>query len=145
MNDLGPLRYFLGIEFIYSPWGYLLYQSKYIVSILAQIRLSDTYISNIPIELNVKYTSSDVIPLFDSTMYPTIISNIICLTITCPNIAYALHVELVCFSYYSELCIGSCYSHSEISSWYSILESPLSFIIFVRVVCLFWCWLGWWP
>lgn len=43
VKDLGIIRYFLGIEIAYSLRGCLLYQSKYIVNILDQVHLSDTW------------------------------------------------------------------------------------------------------
>ena len=44
MKHLGPLRYFLGIEVSYSPKGYLLFQSKYVVDILERAKLTDNKI-----------------------------------------------------------------------------------------------------
>jgi len=41
MKDLGYLRYFLSIEVVYSPKGYLLSLSKYVANILQQARLTD--------------------------------------------------------------------------------------------------------
>ncbi|XP_058734234.1 uncharacterized mitochondrial protein AtMg00810-like [Vicia villosa] len=92
MKDLGTLRYFLGIEVAYSPRGYFLSQSKYIASILEQTHLSDTIIADSPLELNVKYASSDGVPLPDPTLYRTLVGSLVYLTITRPDIAYAVHV-----------------------------------------------------
>ena len=54
MNDLGSLHYFLGIEVAYSPRGYLLSQSKYIVNVLEHACLSDTRTIDTPLKLNEK-------------------------------------------------------------------------------------------
>ena len=45
-----------------------------------------------PIEVNVKYYSSDDIYLLDSTLYCTIVGSLVYLTITHPYIAYDVHV-----------------------------------------------------
>ena len=46
MKDLSSLRYFLDIEVVYSPRGYLLSQLKYVADILERARLTDNNIVN---------------------------------------------------------------------------------------------------
>ena len=41
MSDLGPLRYFLGVEVISTPEGFYLSQEKYIQDLLACASLTD--------------------------------------------------------------------------------------------------------
>lgn len=47
---------------------------------------------NTPIEVNIKYSSSDGVPLLDSILYHTIVWSLVYLTITQSNIAYVVHV-----------------------------------------------------
>jgi hypothetical protein len=92
MKDLGYLRYFFGIEVVYSPRGYLLSWSKYVVDILKRARLTDNKTIDTFIEVNTRYSFSDVLPLIDPTLYRTIIGSLLYLTITCLDIAYVVHV-----------------------------------------------------
>lgn len=92
MNDLGTLRYFLGIGVAYTPKIYLISQSNYILNILEHTRLYDTREANSPLGLNVKYDSSDGVTLTDPTLYRTLVGSLMYLTITRPDIAYVVHV-----------------------------------------------------
>jgi hypothetical protein len=68
INDLGYLRYFLGIEVVYSPRDYLLSQSKYVTDILERAKLTENKTVDTLIEVNVRYSSSDGLRLLDPTL-----------------------------------------------------------------------------
>ncbi|KAL5546227.1 hypothetical protein UlMin_005914 [Ulmus minor] len=74
MKDLGSLRYFLGIEVVFSPKGYyLLSQSKY------------------------TYSPSDGNPSSNPTLYCTIVGSLVYLTITHLDIVYVVHISVTGF------------------------------------------------
>ncbi|XP_028126815.1 uncharacterized protein LOC114323414 [Camellia sinensis] len=92
MKDLGPLRYFLGIEVAFSPKGYFLSRAKYVNEVIHRVSLSDTKISDTPIELNVKVYTIDGVPLNDPTLYRELVGCLVYLMVTRPDLAYAIHV-----------------------------------------------------
>ncbi|PNY10972.1 gag-pol polyprotein [Trifolium pratense] len=67
-------------------------KTKYIANILEQALLSDTRVEDSSLELNVIYAPSDGVPLSDPTLYHTLVGSLVYLTITRPDIAYAVHV-----------------------------------------------------
>ncbi|OMO63131.1 Integrase, catalytic core [Corchorus capsularis] len=92
MKDLGSLRYFLGIEVAYSPRGYVLSQSKYANDVINRARLTDERTVDTPIELNVKLRPTDGTLLPDPKLYREIVGCLVYLTVTCPDIAHAVHI-----------------------------------------------------
>ncbi|GFZ00910.1 hypothetical protein Acr_14g0005450 [Actinidia rufa] len=84
MKDLGPLRYFLGIEVASSPKCYLLSQTKYITDILHRAHLTDDKTVDIPLELHAKLSATDGVLLEDPTLYLSM------------SLLLALHIGLHC-------------------------------------------------
>ncbi|XP_028064838.1 uncharacterized protein LOC114267942 [Camellia sinensis] len=92
MKDLGPLWYFLGIEVVFSPKGYFLSRVKYANEVIHCAGLTDTKISDTPIEFNVKLNTTNGVLLDDPTLYRELVSCLVYLTVTRPDLAYAVHV-----------------------------------------------------
>ena len=91
MEGLG-LRYFLGIEVASSPKGYILSQSKYANEIISCAQLIDEKVVDTPIELHAKFSPTYGVPLDDPTVDWELLGCLVNLTLTRPEIAYAVHV-----------------------------------------------------
>jgi hypothetical protein len=92
MSDLGPLRYFLGIEISSTPEWFFLSQQKYIKNLLDRASLTDHRTAETPMELNVHLTPIDGGPIDDPTRYRHIIGSLVYLGVTRPDISYYVHI-----------------------------------------------------
>jgi hypothetical protein len=92
MSDLGPLRYFLGIEVSSTADGFFISQEKYIQDLLSRADLSDERTVETPMELNVKLRSTDGEPLSDPTRYRHLVGSLVYLAVTRPDISYPVHI-----------------------------------------------------
>lgn len=94
MSDLGPLHQFLGIQVTNQAGGLFLSQSSYIVDILARANMADCKPCATPIDTASKLSADSGPPVSDGTLYRSLAGALQYLTITRPDIAYA--VQQVC-------------------------------------------------
>jgi hypothetical protein len=92
MKDLGELRYFLGIEVIKSPKGIWLLQRQYALNKLSKYGMTGCKPISIPLEQNVKLSANEGDIVEDTTMYKCIVGSLIYMTITRPDLSYAVRV-----------------------------------------------------
>ncbi|KAK1425109.1 hypothetical protein QVD17_20454 [Tagetes erecta] len=90
IKDLGKLNYFLGLEVTYTDNGLTLNQSKYAKDILERAQMLDAKPVPTPLAANVSFTSSGE-PYSDPTRYRSIVGALQYLTITRPDISYAVN------------------------------------------------------
>ena len=90
MKDLGELRYFLGIEVIRSPSGIWLLQRQYGLDMLSKYGMTGCKPISVPLEQNVKLNAETGELLEDITMYRRIVGSLIYMTITRPDLSYAV-------------------------------------------------------
>ncbi|GKV37893.1 hypothetical protein SLEP1_g45862 [Rubroshorea leprosula] len=91
LKDLGPLKYFLGIEVASSPQGLYLSQRKHTIELLNDARLLGSQIVDTLMEQNLKLLPSDGSLLIDGSMYRCLIGHLIYLTITRPDISFTVN------------------------------------------------------
>jgi hypothetical protein len=92
MKDLGSLSYFLGLEVSSDQNGYYLSQAKYASDLFSRAGLTDCKIVDSPLEMNVKLRATDGELLSDATLYRQLVGSLIYLTVTRPDLAYAVHL-----------------------------------------------------
>ena len=91
MKDLGHLSYFLGLEITHSTDGLYITQAKYASDLLSRAELSDSKTVDTPIELKVHLTPSREKPLSNPSLYRWLVGSLVYLTVTVPDISYAVH------------------------------------------------------
>ncbi|WVZ93221.1 hypothetical protein U9M48_039219 [Paspalum notatum var. saurae] len=92
MSNLGPLRYFLGIEVSSAHEGFYLSQKIYIQGLLDRASITDHKTEETPIEQNLQLSATDSEPLDDPTRYRHIVGSLVYLGVTHPDISYSVHI-----------------------------------------------------
>ena len=91
MKDLGHLSYFLGLEITHSTDGLYITQAKYAFDLLCRAGLTDSKTVDTPVELNAHLTPSGRKPLSNPFFYRWLVGSLVYLTVTRPDISYAVH------------------------------------------------------
>ncbi|XP_021760653.1 uncharacterized protein LOC110725491 [Chenopodium quinoa] len=92
VKGLGPLKYFLGIECNRSSEGMFLNQRKYALDILQEAGLLATKPVESPLPQNHQLALSTSKLFEDPARYRRLVGRLIYLTITHPDLSYAVHI-----------------------------------------------------
>lgn len=92
MEELGELKHFLGVEIEKTKDGLFLGQQKYARDIIQKYGMMGCNTSSTPMEPNLKLCSHEGKDLEEETMYRQLVGSLIYLTLTRPDIAFAVGV-----------------------------------------------------
>ena len=91
LKVLGDLWYFLGLEIAKSPTRILLSQHKYTINLLENVSFIDCKPELLPMEPKLLLSADGGDPVVDPSLYRRIIGRLMYLTISRPDICYAVN------------------------------------------------------
>ena len=91
-RDLSPPRYFLGLEIAYRRDQMVLCQRKYALDLLEETGMLGCKPIASPMETNIDWLNKSTALLEDAGLYRRLVGKLIYLTVTRPDIAYAVSV-----------------------------------------------------
>ncbi|CAN6235024.1 unnamed protein product [Urochloa humidicola] len=91
VKDMGPVRYFLGIDVKRTEAGFFLSQAKYTDDILERDSMANCKPVSTPADTKPKVSTDDGTPLRDPGWYRSVVGALQYLTLTRPDIAYVVH------------------------------------------------------
>jgi hypothetical protein len=92
MKELGELKHFLGLEVEKTCKGVFLCQQKYAKDLLESYGMLESKSLSTPMEPNAKLCAGEGKDLQDTRMYRQLVGSLIYLTLTRPDIAFAVGV-----------------------------------------------------
>lgn len=91
LKDLGSLHYFLGVEVKYVPDGLFLSQEKYLKDIIHRAGMDECKPSATPVAVKSSSSPTNNGPFHDPTLYKSLVGSLQYLTITRPEITFAVN------------------------------------------------------
>ena len=90
LKDLGDVKYFLGLEIAKSSTGICVSQRKYVLDLLSDFGYLGCKAASTPMEANVKLSMDEGVDLPDVSLYRRLLGKLLYLTLTRPDISYAV-------------------------------------------------------
>ena len=91
IKDLGPLKFFLGLQIEYRNSGFFVHQQKYALELLAKFNMSNCKPCSMPFVSLSRLRKDDGTALSDSTSFCNMVGGLQYLTITRLDLAYAVN------------------------------------------------------
>jgi hypothetical protein len=91
LKDLGPFKYFLGLQIDYKSSGFFVHQSKYALDVLSRHNMTTCKPCTSPFVSCSKVSSDVVESLIDPTPYRSLVGALQYLTFTCPDLSFAVN------------------------------------------------------
>uniref|UniRef100_A0A2N9IMS3 Reverse transcriptase Ty1/copia-type domain-containing protein n=1 Tax=Fagus sylvatica TaxID=28930 RepID=A0A2N9IMS3_FAGSY len=91
IKDLGPLRYFLGLQIDYKKVRLFVHQHKYITDLLHKFQMTDCKVAPTPIATTPPFSTANNDALSDPTPFRSLVGALQYATFTRPDIAFAVN------------------------------------------------------